>query len=363
MGKMEMISSFWNNKKVLITGHTGFKGSWLALWLQSLGAKVTGYSLEPSTHPNLFEQANVSDGMESIIGDIRDQIQLQQVFIKHQPEIIFHLAAQALVRESYLDPVTTYTTNVIGSLNVLEAIRHTSSVRAVVMVSSDKCYDNKEWPWGYRETDPIGGHDPYSSSKGCMEIMLASYRSSFFPFNKYTEHGTAIASARAGNVIGGGDWAKNRLVPDIVSHIQNKQDITLRYPNAIRPWQHVLEPLAGYMRLAELLFLEGCDYAQSWNFGPEEHSAKSVKWITDYLLSVSDAGIDIKIEDQEQPHEAAYLKLDCSKAAMKLNWQPKWSLQEALDKVLDWVENHQQNARSTCLEQIAEYSKLEVKSQ
>ena len=363
MGKMEVSTPFWRNKKVLVTGHTGFKGSWLSLWLQQLGAKVTGYSLEPATQPSLFEQADVSDGMDSIIGDIRDLAKLQEIFNKVQPEIVFHLAAQALVRESYSDPVTTYTTNVIGSLNVLEAIRHTPSVRAVVMVSTDKCYDNKEWSWGYREIDPLGGYDPYSSSKGCMEIMLASYRSSYFSANSYAEHGTAIASARAGNVIGGGDWTSDRLVPDIIDHIRRKQDITLRYPHAIRPWQHVLEPLSGYMRLAELLFSKGCNYAQSWNFGPEENSAKSVKWISEYLVGRSNSTINITIDKDTHPHEAAYLKLDCSKAAMKLDWQPKWSLPEALDRVLNWVPNHDSNARDICLKQIAEYSKVKVKLQ
>jgi CDP-glucose 4,6-dehydratase len=288
---------------------------------------------------------------------------LQAEFKRVQPDIVFHLAAQALVRESYADPVTTYTTNVIGSLNVLEAVRHTPSVRAVVMVSTDKCYDNKEWPWGYREIDPLGGHDPYSSSKGCMEIMLASYRSSYFSAEGYAQHGTAIASARAGNVIGGGDWSKDRLVPDIIDHIQRKQDISLRYPHAIRPWQHVLEPLSGYMRLAELLFSQGCQYAQSWNFGPEDSGAKSVKWITEYLLEKSSSDIDIIIPQQAQPHEAAHLKLDCSKAAMLLNWRPQWDLSEALDKVLSWLPNQHTNARHKCLEQITEFSTLKVKLQ
>lgn len=363
MGEMEVSSGFWQNKRVFITGHTGFKGSWLSLWLQHLGAKVTGYSLKPATQPSLFEQANVSDGMHSIIGDIRDQAQLQEVFNNTQPEIVFHLAAQALVRESYSDPVATYTTNVIGSLNVLEAIRHTPSVRAVVMVSTDKCYDNKEWPWGYREIDSLGGHDPYSSSKGCMEIMLASYRSSYFPAEKHTHHGTAIASARAGNVIGGGDWTLDRLVPDIIDRIKRKQDITLRYPHAVRPWQHVLEPLSGYIRLAELLFCEGCNYAQSWNFGPEESSARSVNWLAEYLRKESGSEVKVLIENTEQLHEASYLKLDCSKAAMELDWRPRWTLPQSLDKVLHWVSNHHSGAREICIKQISEYSNVKVKLQ
>jgi CDP-glucose 4,6-dehydratase len=351
-----MDTTFWHNKKVLVTGHTGFKGRWLSLWLQQLGAKVSGYSLAPATQPSLFEQANVSDSMNSIIGDIRDLARLQEVFSKVQPEIVFHMAAQALVRESYSDPITTYSTNVMGSLNVLEAIRNTSCVRSVVIVSTDKCYDNKEWPWGYRERDPLGGYDPYSASKSCMEIMIASYRSSYFTAEKYAVHGTAIATARAGNVIGGGDWTADRLVPDIIDHIHRKQDITLRYPHSVRPWQHVLEPLSGYMRLAELLFSEGCQYAQSWNFGPEENATKSVKWIADYLLRKSSSDINIIVENQEQAHEAAYLKLDCSKAAMALDWRPVWSLPEALNKVLSWVPSHESSASDLCFKQIAEFS-------
>jgi CDP-glucose 4,6-dehydratase len=357
---MVVNSAFWHNKTVLITGHTGFKGSWLSLWLQQLGAKVVGYSLDPPTQVNLFEQANVSSGMKSIIGEIRDLERLKQVFNEVQPEIVFHLAAQSLVRESFSDPVTTYSTNVMGSLNVLEAVRHTPSVRSVVMVSTDKCYDNKEWPWGYREVDPVGGHDPYSSSKGCMEIMLASYRASYFPADDYALHGTAIASARAGNVIGGGDWAADRLVPDILNCIQHDQPITLRYPNAIRPWQHVLEPLSGYMLLAEKLFEYGSHYAQSWNFGPGDSSARSVKWIAEYMLKKSGLTTSVVMDTNAHPHEAHYLKLDCSKANMELNWQPRWNLSVALDKVLSWSPSDKYSAQGICLQQIADYSATKV---
>ena len=361
---MVVNSAFWRNKSVLITGHTGFKGSWLSLWLQQLGAKVVGFSLEPPTQLNLFEQANVSSGMKSIIGDVRDLAQLQHVFNEAQPEIVFHLAAQSLVRESFCDPVTTYSTNVMGSLNVLEAIRNTPSVRSVVMVSTDKCYDNKEWHWGYREVDPVGGHDPYSSSKGCMEIMLASYRACYFPTEDYALHTTAIASARAGNVIGGGDWAVDRLVPDILNCIQHDQPVTLRYPHAIRPWQHVLEPLSGYMLLAEKLFEHGSQYAQSWNFGPDDNSAKSVKWIAEYMLEKSGClTTKLVLDTDTHPHEAHYLKLDCSKANMQLNWQPRWSLSIALDKVLSWSPSDKSSARDICLQHIAEYTATKVPAQ
>jgi CDP-glucose 4,6-dehydratase len=359
---MVVKSTFWHNKTVLITGHTGFKGSWLSLWLQQLGVKVIGFSLESPTQTNLFEQADVSTGMKSIIGDIRDLAQLQLVFREVQPEIVFHLAAQSLVKESYSDPVNTYTTNVIGSLNVLEAVRQTPTIRSVVMVSTDKCYDNKEWAWGYREIDPLGGHDPYSSSKGCMEIMIASYRASYFPAEDYAQHKTAIASARAGNVIGGGDWAADRLVPDILNGIKNDQPISLRYPHAIRPWQHVLEPLCGYMLLAEKLFMHGSHYAQSWNFGPDDDSAKSVKWIAEYMLKKSASTLQVVMDNKAHLHEAHYLKLDCSKTNMELNWQAKWSLSEALDKVLSWSPSDKYSARDLCLQQIAEYSASSVRN-
>ena len=358
-----MNSTFWHGKTILVTGHTGFKGSWLSLWLQQLGAKVVGFSLEPPTQENLFVQADVSSGMDSSIGDIRDLARLQLVFREVKPEIVFHLAAQSLVKESYSDPVNTYTTNVIGSLNVLEAVRQTPSVRSVVMVSTDKCYDNKEWAWSYREIDPLGGHDPYSSSKGCMEIMLASYRASYFPAEDFTRHKTAIASARAGNVIGGGDWAADRLVPDILNCIQHNQPLTLRYPHAIRPWQHVLEPLFGYMLLAEKLFSCGSHYAQSWNFGPDDESAKSVKWIAEYMLKKSASTLKVVMDSRAHPHEAHYLKLDCSKTNMELNWRAKWSLSEALDKVLSWSPSDKSSARELCLQQIAEYSASNVHNQ
>ncbi|WP_299074808.1 CDP-glucose 4,6-dehydratase [uncultured Paraglaciecola sp.] len=348
---------FWQNKKVLITGHTGFKGGWLSLWLQHLGAQVTGFSLAPPTEPNLFNKASIAENINSIIGDIRDSEHLSRVLQKCQPDIVFHLAAQPLVRESYQDPVGTYTTNVIGSLNVLEAIRHCHSVRAAVIVSTDKCYENQEWHWGYRENDPVGGHDPYSSSKACMEILLASYRKSYFQAADPSL--PAIASARAGNVIGGGDWAKDRLIPDTLQAISHQQPIYLRYPNAIRPWQHVLEPLSGYLLLAEKLYNDGHAYAQSWNFGPPASSAKSVKWLVDYLLQQTESKIELIIDKESAPHEAHFLKLDFSKANEQLDWQPRWDLATALDKVIDWSMPGKHSALSMqtlCIQQIDEYS-------
>jgi CDP-glucose 4,6-dehydratase len=355
---MDMIRDFWRNKSVLVTGHTGFKGSWLALWLQEMGAKVSGFSLPPPSSPNLFTEANIASGMESHFGDIRDVQALTQVFEASKPEVVFHLAAQSLVLDSYEDPLATYSTNVTGSLNILECVRSTPGVKSVVMVSTDKCYENKEWLWGYREIDPLGGYDPYSSSKACMELMLSSYRASFFPHKDYKTHQVAIASARAGNVIGGGDWAKNRLVPDIVSAIINKQKVRLRYPNSIRPWQHVLEPLSGYLMLAEKLYLDGPLYAESWNFGPHDSSAKSVNWIAKYLLQKANSGCCIEVSKTPVAHEAHFLKLDCSKAHSKLHWSPKWELSQALDNVLSWSLDTNTDKQTLCLQQIAEYSSL-----
>jgi CDP-glucose 4,6-dehydratase len=354
---MVMNRSFWQGKKVLVTGHTGFKGSWLCLWLESLGAVVTGYSLAPDNDTNLFEKAQIENGMTSVISDLANFELLKACFSDQQPDIVFHLAAQALVRESYSSPRLTYATNVMGTLNVLEACRECKSVRAILLVSTDKCYENNEWHWGYRESDPLGGHDPYSSSKACMEILTASYRRSFFNPEAYTDHNVAIATARAGNVIGGGDWAKDRLVPDTLNAIHNNQPIALRYPAAIRPWQHVLEPLSGYLALAEKLYTEGVQYAQAWNFGPAPESAKSVSWITQFLVNNYPADIKISEDKHEFVHEAQYLKLDCSKANDILKWQPKWDLPTALLKVIEWSKGVQQgeDPRTICLRQINAY--------
>jgi CDP-glucose 4,6-dehydratase len=351
----ELVTSpdFWQGKKVLITGHTGFKGSWLSLWLQSLGAEVTGIALEPKTQPNLFEAADVASQMTSVIGDICDLSMLQSVMKKTQPEIVFHLAAQALVRESYADPETTYRTNVMGTLNVLEAIRHSTHTKAAVMVTTDKCYDNKEWIWPYRETDRLGGHDPYSSSKACAELLINSYRHSYF----YQEGMAVIASARAGNVIGGGDWASHRLIPDILQAKKLDRVLTIRYPDAIRPWQHVLEPLSGYLRLAEQLYSQDKSYADAWNFGPQQAGVKTVRWIADYF-STHWPSFHWHTETAPQPHEAGILKLDCSKAESQLGWQPRWSLEQSLEAILSWHDAFELQAdmKQVCLSQIANYT-------
>jgi CDP-glucose 4,6-dehydratase len=346
-----MSPTFWNNRKVLITGHTGFKGSWLSLWLQHLGAKVTGISLDPLTKPSLYQQAEVAKDMNSLRQDIRNGEGLKQLFQKHQPEIVFHLAAQPLVRYSYKNPVETYETNVMGTLHILEAIRTIDSVQATVLITTDKCYQNREWYWGYREIDPMGGHDPYSSSKGAVELLIASYRDSFLP---------NIASVRAGNVIGGGDWAQDRLIPDIIRAFQNNETVKIRNPRAIRPWQHVLDPLAGYMQLAEKMTIKLKHYAQAWNFGPKDEDAKPVEWIVKQMaeqLNQENRQANWKIDSSDHPHEANYLKLDCSKAHTELNWYPKWGLQTTIRKIIEWhiSETEKKNLREVTISQIKEY--------
>jgi CDP-glucose 4,6-dehydratase len=274
-----MKPSFWRGKRVFLTGHTGFKGSWLALWLKSLGAEVTGFALPPPTQPNLFEEAEVEDGLNSIIGDIRDFGTLQKSVHLASPEIVFHMAAQPLVRISYKYPIETYATNVMGTVHLLEAVRHTDSVKAIVNITTDKCYDNREWVWGYRENEPMGGFDPYSNSKGCAELASSAYRSSFFSKENYSQHGVALATVRAGNVIGGGDWALDRLIPDILAAFEQGEDVLIRNPHAIRPWQHVLEPLRGYLMLVERLIEDGPEYAEGWNFGPNDEDVQTVEQI------------------------------------------------------------------------------------
>jgi CDP-glucose 4,6-dehydratase len=354
---------FWRGKRVFLTGHTGFKGSWLSLWLQSMGAQVVGVSLEPPTKTNLYEQAHVADGMVSLREDIRNLDRMKALFLEYQPEIVFHLAAQPLVRYSYREPVETYQTNVMGTLNILEAIRSVNSVRAAVMITTDKCYKNKEWEWGYREIDPMGGHDPYSSSKGCAELLIASYRDSYFPSKECHQHKTAIASVRAGNVIGGGDWAEDRLIPDIIRAIQSNNSVHIRNPNSIRPWQHVLEPLDGYIELAEKLFILGNQYAEGWNFGPKEEDAKPVQWIVEKLTGLWGDNAKWDVDKGEHPHEAKYLKLDCSKAYNRLDWRPKWNLQTALEKIIEWHKDEKSGAdmKLCTLNQIKSY--IEVKKE
>lgn len=356
---MVVNKSFWKDKIVLITGHTGFKGSWLALWLQKMGSNVIGVSLEPPTSPSIYEQARVAENMDSLRADIRDLDAIKEIFNTYKPEIVFHLAAQPLVRYSYREPVETYQTNVMGTLNILEGIRSVNTVRAAVMITTDKCYENKEWEWGYRENEPMGGHDPYSSSKGCAELLIASYRDSYFPAVSFNKHKTAIASVRAGNVIGGGDWAEDRLIPDIIRAVQSNETVHIRNPHAVRPWQHVLEPLDGYIQLAEKLYISGDMYAQAWNFGPKEEDAKPVQWIVEKMTEQWGEDAKWVVDDGEHPHEANYLKLDCSKAHTKLSWRPKWSLETALEKIIEWhkYESEDADMKNITINQINEYMK------
>lgn len=338
--KNTMDSQFWQGKRVFLTGHTGFKGGWLSLWLQDLGAEVTGYSLTPNTSPSLFEIAGVGSGMKSVIADIRDRERLIQEVARARAEIVIHMAAQPLVRESYVDPVFTYETNVMGTVNLLEAVRLTPGVRAVVVVTSDKCYENREWHWGYSEKSALGGDDPYSSSKACSELVTASYRKSFFNPATYTEHGVAVASARAGNVIGGGDWSKDRLVPDALSALLGGGTLMLRNPNSTRPWQHVLEPLNGYLTLAQALYTHGPKHAQAWNFGPYEFSDRSVGWIVERLHSLWGNPVAWEADTGLHPHEAGYLKVDSSMARAVLGWSPKLDLDTTLQWIVDWTRAH-----------------------
>ncbi len=355
-----MNTTFWQGKRVFLTGHTGFKGSWLSIWLQSLGAEVTGYALNPPTNPSLFEVAKVADGIKSNIGDIRDLNALQNSMEDASPEIVIHMAAQPLVRYSYANPVETYSTNVMGSVNLLEVVRNTKSVKAVVNVTSDKCYENREWLWGYREDEAMGGYDPYSNSKGCAELITSAYRASFFNPENYEKHGVAVASARAGNVIGGGDWAGDRLIPDFIRAIAAGETVVIRSPNAIRPWQHVLEPLSGYLILAEKLYTEGSQFADAWNFGPNDSDAKSVEWIINKLVDNWGDGAVFKIDSSASDlHEAHFLKLDCSKARMSLGWKPNWDAVEAIRRICAWHKAHLdgQDMKMYVLREIEQYQK------
>ncbi len=354
-----VMRAFWSGKKVFVTGHTGFKGSWLCLWLQQLGAEVTGFALNPPSQPSLFEVAQVAQGMQSITGDIRDGAALARAMQVANPDIVIHMAAQALVRYSYVEPVETYATNVMGTVHLLEAVRKTPTVRAVVNVTSDKCYENREWAWGYRENEAMGGYDPYSSSKGCAELVTAAYRNSYFNTHDFARHGVALASARAGNVIGGGDWAEDRLIPDILRAIGEGKPVNIRNPHAIRPWQHVLEPLSGYLLLAQNLYQEGTAYAEGWNFGPSDEDAKPVQWIVEQLTRQWGEGASWVLDGGDHPHEAHYLKLDCSKARARLHWHPRWRLDEALDNIVAWHRafENKQDMRAVSLAQISDFER------
>lgn len=349
-----MNRDFWRNRRVFVTGHTGFKGGWLALWLGSMGAEVHGYALEPPTTPNFFTLCNVHRSLTShTIDDVRHGAALTAAIQAAQPEIVFHLAAQPLVRQSYLDPVETYAINVMGTVSLLEGVRACPGVKAVVNVTTDKCYENREWLWGYREDEALGGYDPYSSSKGCAELVTSAYRNSFL------QAGPAVATARAGNVIGGGDWATDRLIPDMMRAAMEGRPVLLRNPGATRPWQHVLEPLAGYLTLAERLYLDGRPFAEGWNFGPADEDARPVEWIANEISSLW-PGMTWTRDVEAHPHEAHYLKLDCSKARARLGWTQRLPLSAALAWTVQWYRAYSDGAemRSLSEEQIENYSGL-----
>lgn len=355
--KKTLFDDFYNGRRVLITGHTGFKGSWLSILLSWLGAEVHGYALKPNTIPNLYELANVDQLVSSTIGDIRNYELLLKTIYRVQPEVIIHMAAQPLVRESYKNPRETYEINVMGTVNLLEAVRHVGGIRAVLNVTTDKCYENKEWYWGYREDEPMGGYDPYSNSKGCSELVTSSFRSSFFNPKEYQIHGVALASARAGNVIGGGDWAEDRLIPDFIRAIMQGEKLIIRSPYAIRPWQHVLEPLTGYLALCEKLYTRGPAFAEGWNFGPDDNDAKNVEWVTKTICDIWGDGASYRIDNEIKLHEATYLKLDCSKAKTLLGWYPRWNIETAIKSIVDWNKAFLKNAdmRQVSIGQIEKY--------
>ncbi len=345
--------SFWQDRRVFLTGHTGFKGTWLSIWLKHLGAKVTGYALKAPTEPAFFEDCKVDTALQqSIVGDIRHLETLTAAMQQAKPEIVIHMAAQSLVRESYTDPVSTYATNVMGTVNVLEAVRNTPSVKAILNITTDKCYENNEWPWGYRENDAIGGHDPYSNSKGCAELVSSAYRNSFFK-----AAGIGLATARAGNVIGGGDWANDRIVPDAIRAFVGEQPLMVRNPMATRPWQHVLEPLCGYIMLCQQLVNAPEQFAQGWNFGPGEQCVQPVSKLADIMVENWGGEAGWRLHDGAHPHEAQSLKLDCSKAQLKLKWHPVWALERTINETVQWYQawNTGEDMYTFSLQQIKTY--------
>ena len=351
-----MIDDFYKDKKVLITGHTGFKGSWLSIWLKMMGAEVIGYALEPYTERDNFVVTKLEYKTIHIIGDVRNYQNLLNVFTKYEPEFVFHLAAQPLVRESYVNPKETYDVNIGGTVNVLECCRLTESVKVIVNVTTDKCYENKEWIWGSRENDRLGGCDPYSSSKAGSEIVTSAYRQSFFNPEKVNKHGKNLSSARAGNVIGGGDWQTDRLIPDCISSLEKNEPVIIRNPLAIRPWQHVLEPLSGYILLAKKMFDNPGQYCEAWNFGPEEGSMKPVGEITELVIQSWGKGLWRERAEKNAPYETDLLKLDISKAKTLLKWKPVWKIEKALRKMIDWYKNYKEkDMYQFCEDQIKSY--------
>jgi CDP-glucose 4,6-dehydratase len=350
--------AFWKGKNVFLTGHTGFKGSWLSLWLTSMGAKVTGYSLAPNVTPNLFVELAIDSLVEkSYIADIRDSLSVKKSMSETSPDIVIHMAAQPLVRYSYVNPIETYATNVMGTVHVLDSTRSLDSIRATLVITTDKCYENKEWVWGYRENEPMGGFDPYSNSKGCAELITSAYRQSYF---SSADSNNKVASARAGNVIGGGDWSEDRLIPDAIKAFEANQPLMIRNPLATRPWQHVLEPLSGYLILAQALYSHGASFASGWNFGPRDEDNRSVKDVADLLIAQWGGKATWEKEGSEQPHEANLLKLDCSKASSQLSWTPKWNLEIAIEKIAQWQKAYQakKNMQEVSLAQINQYMSL-----
>jgi CDP-glucose 4,6-dehydratase len=346
---------FWQGKTVFITGHTGFKGGWLSLWLQTLGARVVGYSLPPNTSPNLFSLAGVAAGMVSHMGDVNDFDLLAKTLAEYKPDIVIHMAAQSLVRASYQDPMLTYTTNVMGTVHVLEAVRRVGSVKALINVTTDKCYENTPSKFGFQETDRLGGFDPYSSSKACAEIVTSAYRRSYFT----NDYSIGIATVRAGNVIGGGDWAETRLVPDVITSCITNLPMTIRYPNAIRPWQHVLEPLSGYLMLAEKLYADPENFSEAWNFGPDMADAKTVRWVVDAIYKLWGSSVTLVASNAEsQWHETEDLRLNCQKAKTELQWSPHFAIEQALQATVSWYKAHQHNQdmRDLTLKQIEDFN-------